>query len=77
MSPAEVDISSLSTEQRLELIEKLWDSLADDPSTVPVIEAQKAELDRRLDAMERGEGENIPLHDALARVRIPRDQRQP
>jgi putative addiction module component (TIGR02574 family) len=38
----------LPVEQRLELVEELWDSIAADASQVPVPDWHKAELDRRL-----------------------------
>ena len=40
-------IAHLTIEQRLELIEALWDSL--DQSEVPITPAQGAELDRRME----------------------------
>jgi putative addiction module component (TIGR02574 family) len=48
-----IDIQSLSPAQRLELIELLWDSLAATPDAIPFTEAQRAELDRRLDELDR------------------------
>ncbi len=50
MSHAAFDIDSLSPGERLDLLEKLWDSLA--PSQVPVTEAQRQELDHRLHDLE-------------------------
>lgn len=47
-----VDIASLSTEERLALLERLWDSLCVDPSAIPLTRAQRDELDRRLDELE-------------------------
>ena len=38
----------LPVEQRLELVEELWDSIAADSSQVPMPDWHKAELDRRL-----------------------------
>ena len=38
---------SLSVEDRLELIEELWDSLAATPGAVPVTDAQRREIARR------------------------------
>ncbi|MBI2536640.1 MAG: addiction module protein [Gemmatimonadetes bacterium] len=35
-------------EERLDLLEKVWESIAADPSKVPVPEWHIAELDRRL-----------------------------
>ena len=38
---------SLSVEDRLELIEELWDSLVATPEAIPVSNAQRKELARR------------------------------
>jgi putative addiction module component (TIGR02574 family) len=47
MSTVLKDALSLSVEDRLELIEELWDSLAATPEAIPVTEAQRRELARR------------------------------
>lgn len=39
----------LPASDRLQLLEKIWDSLAVTPEDVPVPDWHKAELDRRLD----------------------------
>ena len=41
-------IDRLSVEERLTLVEDLWDSIAEDSAAVPVTDAQREELDRRL-----------------------------
>ena len=41
-------IDQLSVEERLALVEELWDSIAEDSAAVPLTDAQRAELDRRL-----------------------------
>jgi putative addiction module component (TIGR02574 family) len=38
---------SLSVEDRLQLIEEIWDSLAATPEAIPVTDAQRRELARR------------------------------
>lgn len=43
---ASIDISVLTTQERLDLIGRLWDSL--DAAATPPTPAQAAELDRRL-----------------------------
>lgn len=48
-----VDIAKLSPEERLELLEQLWDSLCDTPEAIPLTGAQRQELDRRLDELDR------------------------
>ena len=62
-----IDIDKLSPEQRLELLEQLWDSLS--PEAIPVTEAQKAELDRRLDELDREGPVGIPWDEVLDRIR--------
>ena len=41
-------IDRLSVEERLALVEELWDSIAEDRAAAPVTDAQRAELDRRI-----------------------------
>jgi len=42
------EILRLPVEERLDLLAQVWDSVAADPSRVPVPEWHKEELDRRL-----------------------------
>lgn len=44
------DILQLSVAERLDLVEKIWDSMAASQEALPPTEAQRAELDRRLRA---------------------------
>jgi putative addiction module component (TIGR02574 family) len=46
--PSESEIRALSPEERIRLIELLWDSFVEEPSTLPVSDAQRAELRRRV-----------------------------
>ena len=49
MSPTQLEeILSLSVEERIQLVEAVWDSIAQYPESLPVTEAQRKELDRRL-----------------------------
>jgi len=41
-------IDRLSVDERLALVEELWDSIAEDSAAVPLTDAQRTELDRRL-----------------------------
>ncbi len=45
-------LSKLSVDERIKLVEELWDSIASDQKALPLTDEQKAELDRRLDAYE-------------------------
>jgi putative addiction module component (TIGR02574 family) len=53
-----MDIEQFTPEERLALIERLWDSLSEDD--VPLTDAQREELDRRLDALDREGPVGIP-----------------
>ena len=66
MSEPAIDIERLSPEQRLRLLEQLWDSLSDDD--VPLTAAQREELDRRLDDLEREGPRGIPWDEVLDRL---------
>jgi putative addiction module component (TIGR02574 family) len=69
MSRPNIDISRLTTDERLDLIEQLWDSLVKTQHQVPLSESQRVELDRRLDDMERDGGEGIPWEQVLRQIR--------
>jgi putative addiction module component (TIGR02574 family) len=42
------EILKLSVPERIELVEAIWDSIAESPENLPVTAAQKRELDHRL-----------------------------
>lgn len=69
MSKRGVNIASLTPEERLSLLEELWDSLAAAPEAVPLTEAQRAELDRRLDDLEREGPVGILWDEVPSRIR--------
>ncbi|HEY3130491.1 MAG TPA: addiction module protein [Acidobacteriota bacterium] len=69
MAKPDIDIASLTNDERLRLIEELWNSFRENPDAVPLTEAQRSELDRRLDEMERDGGEGIPWEEVLQRIR--------
>ena len=68
MSTAIDELSKLPLPKRLEIVEKLWDSIAADAERLPVTAAQAEELDRRLAAHESNPGEGATweeIHDRL------------
>lgn len=69
MKKADLNITELTPDERLDLLERLWDSLATRPETVPLTEAQRGELDRRLDDLEREGPVGIPWDEVLTRTR--------
>ena len=64
-----VDIDELSSEERLKLIERLWESLRDDPQGVPLTAPQREELDRRLDDLDRAGPSGIPWEEVASQIR--------
>lgn len=62
----------LPVEQRIQLVEDLWDSIAVDQESLPLTEDQRAELDRRLDSYEvdgdTGRSAGIALADIRKRL---------
>jgi putative addiction module component (TIGR02574 family) len=62
-----IDIRGLTAEERLALLGELWDSLA--PEDIPLNEAQRTELDRRLDEFEADRDLGIPWEEVLRRIR--------
>ena len=69
MSKPALNITDLSPEERLRLIEELWDSLTDKPEAVPLTNAQREALDRRLDDLERSGPKGIPWDEVLQQIR--------
>jgi len=45
-------LRELPADERIKLVEELWDSIASDQKVLPLTADQKAELDRRLDTDE-------------------------
>jgi putative addiction module component (TIGR02574 family) len=68
MSRPAIEIDNLSAEERLELIESLWESLIHVPSSIPVTEAQRRILDQRLDEIEAGDDTGIPWEEVKTRI---------
>jgi len=61
------EILRLPPEQRLKLVQEVWDSLASSPDTVDVPAWHREELDSRL--ADPNEQATISLQDVLARLR--------
>ncbi|WP_414040782.1 addiction module protein [Acidithiobacillus sp. M4-SHS-6] len=62
-------LRNLPVEQRLHLVEELWDSIAADQCVLALTDAQRRELDRRLDAYEADRKPGQPLDEVLADIR--------
>jgi putative addiction module component (TIGR02574 family) len=69
MSSQPVDINGLSPEEQLRLIERLWESLSRNPERIPMTEAQRAELDRRIAEADADGGAGMPWDEVQRRIR--------
>ena len=63
------DLLELSISERIQLVEDLWDSIATVPEGVSLTEAQKEELDRRLDAYHKNPDAGSPWESVKERIR--------
>jgi putative addiction module component (TIGR02574 family) len=64
-----IDISDLTTDERLALIEELRDSVAARPGELSLTDEQRTELDRRLDEMDRDDTLGVPWDAAMNGIR--------
>lgn len=62
-------LQDLSVEERIRMVEEIWDSIAADQGTLALTIDQKAELDRRLDAFEADANRGRLAADIVASIR--------
>lgn len=62
-------LRELPIQERIRLVEELWDSIAQDREELSISEEQKAELDRRLDAYEADGIKGRRAEDVIADIR--------
>lgn len=60
---------TLSVPERIQLVEDIWDSIAEMPEELPLTEAQQAELDRRLNAYRLNPEEGSPWECIKEKIR--------
>jgi len=64
MSPSlESELRALSPAERILLVEEIWDRIAAEPASVPLSPEHRAELDRRLDVLEKNPDPGRPWAD--------------
>jgi len=65
-----IDVGQLSRDERLDLIEQLWDSLSDEErKSLPLTAEQEQELDRRLDVVEKEGAVGVSSDELRSQVR--------
>lgn len=62
-------LSELPVEERIKLVEELWDSIASDQKVLPLTDEQKVELDRRLDAYEADGNRGRLATESISEIR--------
>ena len=68
MTVSLAELLELPVEERLKLLEALWESIAELPEALELTEAQKQELDRRLAAYEQDPEAGVPWPELKARL---------
>jgi putative addiction module component (TIGR02574 family) len=61
------ELTRLSPRQRLDLTERLWESVKGED--LPLTEAQRAELDRRIEGFDQDREQSIPWERLKAELR--------
>lgn len=69
---AKAGILSLSISERIQLVEDIWDTVAEVPEEVVLTDEQRAEIDRRLDAYHQNPDEGSPWGMVRERIRSRR-----
>jgi len=62
-------LKELPVDERIRLVEELWDSIAAEQHAIDLTDAQKAELDRRLDAYDTDGNRGRPASEVIADIR--------
>ncbi|MDH3389042.1 MAG: addiction module protein [Gammaproteobacteria bacterium] len=62
-------ILKLPIEDRIRLVEDIWDSIADEQSALELTDAQRIEIDKRLDAFEKDGEIGRDASEAIAEIR--------
>ena len=62
------ELRALPVDERLKLIEDLWDSIDTDADALSLPDWHRAEVDRRLDALDSGASVGAPWEDVRRRI---------
>jgi putative addiction module component (TIGR02574 family) len=69
MAQGTVDLDTLTMDQQLELLDRLWERLGRDPASLPLTQEQERELDARDDQLEQDIRSGRPLGAPWSEVR--------
>ncbi len=62
------EIAKMPIQQRIQLVEDIWDSIAEMPEAVEVPEWHIRELEKRLEAYHANPNEGSPWKDVIKRI---------
>ena len=62
-------IEELTVEERLKLVEDIWDSIAAEQQTLPLTKNQRSLLDRRLEDYRLDKNPGTPGFEVIKRIR--------
>jgi putative addiction module component (TIGR02574 family) len=68
MSATIEDLKQLPVSEKIQLVEELWDSIAAETSPIGLSPQHIAELDRRLDALEKNPRQGSPWCDVREKI---------
>ena len=65
------EILKLSVPERIEMVEAIWDSIAESNEIKPIAltDEQEQEIDRRIERHERGEGKSFSWDELKSRLK--------
>jgi putative addiction module component (TIGR02574 family) len=66
------DILDLSPAERIQLVQDIWDSISELPSTSDLTDEQKNTLDRRLAELEKDPQIGLPWEEVVEAIRASR-----
>jgi putative addiction module component (TIGR02574 family) len=68
MQLTDLNLAKLSVEERIQLVEDLWDSIASDAGDIAVTDTQRVELERRLTDLQQDTAAGEPWGDVRGRI---------
>ncbi len=66
-----VDTIDLSIPERIQLVEDIWDTIAEKADSIELNEEEKKIIDERLDAYHRNSNVGYPWEDVFKRITNP------
>ena len=69
MAQSNLNVEELTRDERLDLIEALWDSLDASSNQLALTDEQRNELDLRIEEMDRDDSLGIPWEDVVSQTR--------